>query len=531
MAVTQRLDLRQSQTLVMTPQLQQAIKLLELSNQDLAGYVEQELEQNPLLERGEDGRGDDSQGLDGMGAEGRGEHADAAGDDAAGDSGAETPGEGLLDASDYSRREVLPDNRESPLDTDYENVYSSDGAADGAAAVADLAGLNSWRNSTSGSSGGEFGDDEFGLEQTLSRDLTLHEHLEQQLGLDVTDPTERLIGLQLIDMVDDTGYISGDLAAVAERLNCGLDQVEAVLKKLQQFDPVGVCARNLAECLALQLRDRDRLDPAMQCLLQHLDLLAKHDRAQLMKLCGVDAEDLADMVAEIRSLNPRPGASFDKIEAQTIVPDILVYRQPDGSWGVELNADTLPRLLVNQQYYAEVSTRTQSKQDRDYLAERLSAANWLVKTLHQRATTILKVASEIVRQQEAFFLHGVQHLKPLIRRDIALAIEMHESTVSRVATNKYMATPRGLFEMRYFFSAAIQSSDGAASHSAEAVRSRIKELIDAETPDAVLSDDQLVAILKGQGVDIARRTVAKYRESLRIQSSVQRRREKALRSA
>jgi RNA polymerase sigma-54 factor len=504
----------------MTPQLQQAIKLLELSNQELTSYVEQELEQNPLLERGDEARAD--------GAEAGSDLADApAMDDGASGEGAEGGGDNLLDASDYGRREILPDERDSPLDTDYENVYSSDGAADNAAAVADLAGLNSWRN---GAGGGNSADGEFGLEQTLSREVTLREHLEQQLGLDVADPTDRLIGLQLIDLVDDAGYIRAELGPIAERLNCDIARVEKVLGKLQQFDPIGVCARDLAECLALQLKERDRLDPAMQALLQHLDLLAKHDRAQLMKLCGVDAEDLADMVQEIRSLNPRPGASFDKVEAQTIIPDILVYRQPDGSWGIELNADTLPRLLVNQQYYAQVSGRTQSKQDRDYLAERLSAANWLVKTLHQRATTILKVASEIVRQQEAFFLHGVQHLKPLIRRDIANAIEMHESTVSRVATNKYMATPRGLFEMRYFFSAAIQGADGAASHSAESVRSRIKELIDAEPADAVLSDDQLVAILKGQGVDIARRTVAKYRESLRIPSSVQRRREKALRS-
>jgi RNA polymerase sigma-54 factor len=268
----------------------------------------------------------------------------------------------------------------------------------------------------------------------------------------------------------------------------------------------------------------------MQTLLQHLDLLAKHDRAQLMKLCAVDAEDMTDMVAEIRSLNPRPGASFERATAQTVVPDILVFRQHDGSWGVVLQMETLPRLLVNQHYYTTVSTRTQSKKDRDYLTERLSSANWLVKTLHQRATTILKVASEIVRQQEGFFLHGIQFMKPLIRRDIAAAIDMHESTVSRVATNKYMATPRGLFEMRYFFSAAIQGADGMANHSAEAVRSRLKELIDAETVDAVLSDDQLVAILKERGVEIARRTVAKYRESLKIPSSVQRRREKALRS-
>jgi RNA polymerase sigma-54 factor len=507
----------------MTPQLQQAIKLLELSNQELTSYVEQELEQNPLLERGDDARADpgdmSGESVGDGSADDRGMDDAHAGQDANGDP---------LDASDYSRRETLPDDRNSPLDTDYENVYSSDNGADGAAAVAEMAGLNSWRNAGTGGRS-DFGDED-GIEQSLSRDITLHEHLEQQLGLDISDPTDRLIGLQIIDLVDDAGYITGDLAAIAERLNCSLERIEAVLKRLQQFDPIGICARNLAECLALQLRERDRLDPAMQAMLQHLDLLAKHDRVQLMKLCGVDAEDLSDMVAEIRSLNPRPGASFERVTAQTVVPDILVYRQPDGSWGVELNSETLPRLLVNHHYYTTVSTRAHSKQDKDYLTERLSAANWLVKTLHQRATTILKVASEIVRQQEAFFLHGIQYMKPLIRRDIATAIEMHESTVSRVTTNKYLATPRGLFEMRYFFSAAIQGADGMANHSAEAVRSRLKELIDAETIDAVLSDDQLVVILKEQGVDIARRTVAKYRESLKIPSSVQRRREKALRS-
>jgi RNA polymerase sigma-54 factor len=508
----------------MTPQLQQAIKLLELSNQELTSYVEQELEQNPLLERGDESRAESGDFITGDSV-GEGSADDPAGGDLA--MGQDNGGD-PIDASDYGRRETLPDDRNSPLDTDYENVYSSDNGGDSAAAVAEIAGLNSWRNAGSGGRS-DFGDEE-GLEQTLSRDITLHEHLEQQLGLDINDPTDRLIGLQIIDLVDDSGYIAGDLAAIAERLNCSFDRIEAVLLRLQQFDPIGICARNLAECLALQLKERDRHDPAMQTLLQHLDLLAKHDRAQLMKLCGVDAEDLSDMVAEIRSLNPRPGASFERSPAQTVVPDILVFRQPDGSWGVELNSETLPRLLVNQHYYTTVSTKAHSKQDRDYLADRLSAANWLVKTLHQRATTILKVASEIVRQQEAFFLHGIQYMKPLIRRDIATAIEMHESTVSRVATNKYMATPRGLFEMRYFFSAAIQGADGAANHSAEAVRSRIKELIDAEVADAVLSDDQLVVILKEQGVDIARRTVAKYRESLKIPSSVQRRREKALRS-
>jgi RNA polymerase sigma-54 factor len=511
MAVTQRIDLRQAQSLVMTPQLQQAIKLLELSNQDLIAYVETELEQNPLLERGEDERNAESSA--GSAEDSREDVAERA----------EGNADRVLDTAEYNARETLPTERDSPLDTDYNNTYSS--APQEGMAGGDLYD-GAWRG-TGGRS--DFEDGEYG-EQT-GRAPTLREHLEAQLHLDIVDPTERIIGLQIIDMLDPAGYVAGDLAQLADRLSCSLALVEQTLAKLQQFEPCGVFARNLAECLALQLKERDRHDPAMQALLQHLDLLAKHDRNQLMKLCGIDAEDLADMVTEIRALDPKPGLSFETVEVETVIPDILVSRRADGSWSVELNADTLPRLLVNQQYHALVSTKAQKKAERDYLNDRLAAANWLVKTLHQRATTILKVASEIVRQQENFLLHGIQHLKPMIRRDIAEAIGMHESTVSRVTTNKYMATPRGLFELRYFFSAAIQGANGADSHSAESVRSRIKELVDAEPADEILSDDRLVAILQQRGIDIARRTVAKYRESLKIPSSVQRRREKALRSA
>jgi RNA polymerase sigma-54 factor len=522
------MDLRQAQSLVMTPQLQQAIKLLELSNQELAAYVEQELEQNPLLERDDSGRSGDAENSAG----GDGDRL-ASLEALTAEPVAEATSDRILDTSEYSESGNLADERQSPLDTDYDNLYNTaESGGDAAAARPEQGFTENWTAPGSGSGArSDFGDGEFGLEQTLTRPETLREHLERQLYLDLHDPTERMIGLQLIDLVDESGYLSGDLPSLAERLGCALPAVEAVLQKLQQFDPVGVFARDLAECLMLQLKERDRCDPAMMALLQNLDLLARHDRHQLMKLCGVDAEDLADMVAEIRALNPKPGASFEPLEVQAVVPDIMVWRRQDGSWSIELNNEQLPRLLVNQQYHARILPKTQNKVERDYLNERLATANWLVKTLHQRATTILKVATEIVRQQEAFFLHGVQHLKPLIRRDIAEAIGMHESTVSRVTTNKFMATQRGIFELRYFFTAAIQSADGQASHSAEAVRQKIKELIDSESREDVLSDDKLVSILQGQGVDIARRTVAKYRESLKISSSVQRRREKALRSA
>jgi len=304
--------------------------------------------------------------------------------------------------------------------------------------------------------------------------------------------------------------------------------VEQVLLRLQRLDPPGVFARDLAECLALQLRERNRLDPAMAKLLANLPLLASRNIAELTRLCGVDAEDIQAMLGEIRALDPKPGLAFDPVLADPIVPDVLMRTDGAGGWIVELNQDALPRVLVNNVYYAQVSRGAKSKTDKEYLSERFQAANWLVKALHQRATTILKVSRELVRQQDGFFRHGIQHLRPLVLRDIAQAISMHESTVSRVTSNKYMATPRGIFELKYFFTSSIAATDGAAALSAESVRFRIKSLIDAEPKDAVLSDDRIVDILVKDGVDIARRTVAKYREAMRIPSSVQRRREKAL---
>ena len=477
MALTQRLDLRQTQALVMTPQLQQAIKLLQLSNLELSTFIEGELEQNPLLERDEtptegsaeptpaaeeDGGDEVKLWTEAAGAEGEG-NLDFAGDPAAWQS--RTPRDGAENA--------LP-----------------------------------------------------GLDQTLTRPLTLHDHLLAQLSLDLTDPADRMIGAHLVDMVDDGGYLRGELADVAERLGCSIERVEETLRLLQRFDPPGIFARGLPECLALQLRDRDRLDPAMQALLDNLPLLASRNAPALMQLCGVDAEDLAEMVAELKALNPRPGHAFDTSAAEPVIPDVLVRPQGSG-WAIELNSETLPRVLVNNRYYAEVTGAARSKAERDYLAERYQQANWLVKALHQRATTILKVATEIVRQQEGFFRRGVQYLRPLVLRDIAAAIEMHESTVSRVTSNKYMATPRGIFELKYFFTSAIAAASGGEALSAEAVRFRIKGLIEAETDD-VLSDDRIVEILLKEGIDIARRTVAKYREAMRIPSSVQRRRQRLL---
>jgi RNA polymerase sigma-54 factor len=500
MAITPRLDLRQTQSLVMTPQLQQAIKLLQLSNLEVVAYVEQEIEQNPLLERDEGtGEGEPN---------GEAEHAGGDGEM----NGSAEPQ--LLDSIDGGR-----DTAETPLDTDFGNVWSEEGGD--ASAFAD------WRSSSGGRT--DFEESEIGLDQTLTRDISLRDHMLQQLNVEIVDPVDRIIATHLIDMLDESGYLTGELAQVAEVLSCAVARVEATLEKLQRLDPPGVFARSLKECLALQLRERNRLDPAMQALLDHLDLLARRDIQALTRICGVSAEDVAEMVAEVKALDPKPGLAFDPTVAHPVVPDVLMRPMAGGEWMVELNQDTLPRVLVNTRYYARVSKEARNKGEKEFIVERFHAANWLVKSLHQRAQTILKVATEIVRQQDAFFRHGVQYLRPLVLRDIATAISMHESTVSRVTTNKYLAAPHGVYELKYFFTSAIANAEGGEAHSAEAVRARIKAMIDAEPAEDVLSDDKLVEMLRKDGVDIARRTVAKYREALRIPSSVQRRREKSLR--
>ncbi|MFC1673725.1 RNA polymerase factor sigma-54, partial [Pseudomonadota bacterium] len=362
---------------------------------------------------------------------------------------------------------------------------------------------------------------------TLADEASMREHLMAELGMLVRTPGDQLIGAHLIDMLNEDGYIAGSLDNLCDRLGCEIEDVEAVLGVLQGVDPAGLFARDLQECLGLQLKEQGRLDTVMQAFLDNLDLLAKRDLKGLMKACSTDEEDIQDMVAEIRALDPRPGRAFNHDVAQPVIPDVLMRPGPDGGWLVELNSATLPRVLVNNTYYAEITKNTKSADDKRYIQDCLQTANWLVKSLHQRATTILKVASEIVRQQDAFFRQGVSGLKPLVLRDIADVIEMHESTVSRVTSNKYIATPRGIFELKYFFTSSVGGNSGGDGHSSEAVRSRIKDLIDAENPKKVLSDDKIVELLKAEGIEVARRTVAKYRDSLGIPSSVQRRREKA----
>ena len=496
MSLAPRLDLRQSQSLVMTPQLQQAIRLLALSNLEVEGFIAEEIERNPLLESGERDDGEPVRETEGEGDDAPPDPSDSADLIERGDATGETS----IDA-DFSTETFHHDS-----------ASDSVGSLDGSLGVSGVS-----------SAGSEDGPD---FDQFAAPDISLAEHLNHQAG-EVLSGRALFIAQHLIDQIDEIGYLRADLLDVSQRLGVALAEVEAVLGVIHGFDPTGVGARNLAECLAIQAREADRYDPCMAALIDNLESVARGDMARLRKICRVDDEDLADMIRELRDYDPKPGCRFGGEPSQAVVPDLFVARRANG-WGIEINAATLPRVLVNRAYYVELSGGKQDKSSKAWLSDMLASANWLVKALDQRQRTIIKVASEIVKQQEAFFLHGVAHLKPLTLARVADAIEMHESTVSRVTSNKYLSCARGLFELKYFFTSAIQSADGGDAVSAEAVKAAIRALILAEDPKKILSDDTLVDLLNAKGFDIARRTVAKYREAIGFGSSVQRRRQKAL---
>ncbi len=496
MALAPRLDLRQSQSLVMTPQLQQAIKLLTLSNLELETFISDEIEKNPLLDTGEIST----------------------------ESGEAPDGEILSEPGAQGSDEILssgPSESESTLDMQGDtdsfsnnSLSESDGALDG------QLGLNG--ASSGGASGGEAPD----FENMLVAEITLTDHLMDQAGA-VLSGMDLFVAQHIIDQIDECGYLQADLLELAQRLNVGLVDVERILGIVQTLDPVGVGARDLAECLVLQAKDADRYDPAMARLIDNLDLLAKGALPQLKRICSVDDEDLMDMISELRNYDPKPGCKIGGGSVQSVVPDVFIAERAN-RWIIEVNSATLPKVLVNRSYYSELKDGAQDKQSKEWLSECLADANWLVKALDQRQRTIVKVATEIVKQQGGVFRKGVAHLRPLTLKNIAEQIEMHESTVSRVTSNKYLSCTRGTFELKYFFTSGIQSSTGGEAASAEAVKSHIKSLIDNEDPKKILSDDKLVTLLKDKGFDIARRTVAKYREALGMGSSVQRRRQKAL---
>lgn len=483
MSLGPRLDLRQTQSLVMTPQLRQAIKLLQSSNMEVLAFVEEELERNPLLERDET----------------RAAPAEVV---------APTP-----DAAAAASADTLPTGDAAPLDADYSNVVDEGEA---------------YQPSMGSGGRADFTDDLSGIDDLEGQGPTLRERLAEQIRLNFDAPRDRLIGSALLAMLEPSGRLAIDAGALAARLGCEVAVVERVRQAMQRFEPTGMFCMDLRECLMVQLQEAGRFDPYMERLLDNLPLLARRDMRGLMLACGVDAEDLAEMVAELRRLDPKPGAGGDAAPLVALQPDVLMRADHEGGWVLELNPETLPRVLVNRGFAARAVVSLKDRAQKTFLAEQLQSANWLVKSLEQRANTILRVASEVVRRQDAFFRHGVGYLRPLILREVAEAVEMHESTVSRVTANKYMATPRGLLELKYFFTTAIQGTAGGESVSAEAVRHRIRGMVQAETAQDVLSDDAIVLRLREEGVDIARRTVAKYREAMRIPSSVQRKREKAV---
>jgi RNA polymerase sigma-54 factor len=501
MALAAKLALKQSQSLVMTPQLMQSIRLLQMTHVELQRFVDEEMERNPLLEPpGEAGELTEQRELP-VASEFSIPQDHEAGDWMRPD---------IASASD------LQANFDAPVD----NLFPDD-APQTAELSPDLS--TQWKQTSSGS--GTLPDD-FDYADVLASPVTLRDHVAEQIAFGFADMAHRALACELADGLDDCGYLRSNLEDAAARLAMAPDDASRVLETLQTFDPPGLFARDLAECLAIQLKMKDRLDPAMAGLIANLDLLAKRDFAQLKRICGVDEADLIEMLAEIRLLDPKPGAGFAGGPAESIIPDVSVRAALDGSWTIELNPAALPRVLVNHSYYTRVSKNAQKQEDREFLSDCLQTANWLTRSLDQRARTILKVAGEIVKQQDAFLVHGVSKLRPLNLKTVAEAIKMHESTVSRVTANKYMETPRGIFELRFFFTAAIADSEGGDSHSAEAVRHEIRQMIQQETARNVLSDDQIVDLLNEKGMEIARRTVAKYRESMNIASSVQRRREK-----
>ncbi|MCK5283988.1 MAG: RNA polymerase factor sigma-54 [Alphaproteobacteria bacterium] len=479
--ISQKLDIRQSQQLVMTPQLQQAIKLLQLSNMELAEFVEEEMEKNPLLEKGENNQDASSDSIDGS-----------------------------------NELEIKDD-----VDRDFEQAINNN-TGDDFDAGSSMSNIGSGGNI-------KFEDIESSFENRISSDKTLREHLTEQLFISCADRRDRLIGSLLIDQIDDAGYLRTDHSALSQQLGCSLERIESLLIVLKGFDPTGIFASDLEECLALQLEERGQLDEPMKKLIKNLAMLGDHDFKGLVEICAVNDTYLKDMIGEIQALNPKPASEFDHLIVQTAIPDVLMKRLPKnigGGWRVELNTETLPRVLVNNEYYTEVSGHANKKKDKEYLANQLNNANWLVKAMDQRAKTIIKVAGEIVEQQDGFFNYGIEFLRPLTLKNIAEEIDMHESTVSRVTTNKYIGTPRGIFELKFFFSTALGGDDGAIAHSSEAIKARIKALINEEEPFSVLSDDKIVRILQEDGIEIARRTIAKYREAMHIGSSVQRRKQK-----
>ncbi|EIV7831797.1 RNA polymerase factor sigma-54 [Escherichia coli] len=471
----QGLQLRLSQQLAMTPQLQQAIRLLQLSTLELQQELQQALESNPLLEQIDTHEEIDTR---------------------------ETQDSETLDTADALEQKEMPE--ELPLDASWDTIYTA--------------------GTPSGTSG-DYIDDELPVYQGETTQ-TLQDYLMWQVELTPFSDTDRAIATSIVDAVDDTGYLTVPLEDILESMGdeeIDIDEVEAVLKRIQRFDPVGVAAKDLRDCLLIQLSQFDKTTPWLEearlIISDHLDLLANHDFRTLMRVTRLKEDVLKEAVNLIQSLDPRPGQSIQTGEPEYVIPDVLV-RKHNGHWTVELNSDSIPRLQINQ-HYASMCNNARNDGDSQFIRSNLQDAKWLIKSLESRNDTLLRVSHCIVEQQQAFFEQGEEYMKPMVLADIAQAVEMHESTISRVTTQKYLHSPRGIFELKYFFSSHV-NTEGGGEASSTAIRALVKKLIAAENPAKPLSDSKLTSLLSEQGIMVARRTVAKYRESLSIPPSNQR---------
>mgnify|MGYP000268300785 FL=1 len=471
----QGLQLRLSQQLAMTPQLQQAIRLLQLSTLELQQELQQALESNPLLEQIDTHEEIDTR---------------------------ETQDSETLDTADALEQKEMPE--ELPLDASWDTIYTA--------------------GTPSGTSG-DYIDDELPVYQGETTQ-TLQDYLMWQVELTPFSDTDRAIATSIVDAVDETGYLTVPLEDILESIGdeeIDIDEVEAVLKRIQRFDPVGVAAKDLRDCLLIQLSQFDKTTPWLEearlIISDHLDLLANHDFRTLMRVTRLKEDVLKEAVNLIQSLDPRPGQSIQTGEPEYVIPDVLV-RKHNGHWTVELNSDSIPRLQINQ-HYASMCNNARNDGDSQFIRSNLQDAKWLIKSLESRNDTLLRVSRCIVEQQQAFFEQGEEYMKPMVLADIAQAVEMHESTISRVTTQKYLHSPRGIFELKYFFSSHV-NTEGGDEASSTAIRALVKKLIAAENPAKPLSDSKLTSLLSEQGIMVARRTVAKYRESLSIPPSNQR---------
>ncbi|MFK8329255.1 RNA polymerase factor sigma-54 [Pseudomonas sp. BJa5] len=491
------LVLRMGQQLTMTPQLQQAIRLLQLSTLDLQQEIQEALESNPMLERQEDG--DDFDNSDPMADNAESKPVAETQDTSFQES---TPTVDSLDEGEWSER--IPN--ELPVDTAWEDIYQ-----------------------TSASSLPSNDDDEWDFTTRTSAGESLQSHLLWQLNLAPMSDTDRLIAVTLIDCINNQGYLDESLEEICEsfdpELDIELDEVEAVLHRIQQFEPAGIGARNLSECLLLQLRQLPARTPwmaeAQRLVNDYIDLLGSRDYSQLMRRMKLKEDELRQVIELVQSLNPRPGSQIESTEAEYVVPDVIV-RKDNERWLVELNQEAVPRLRVNPQYAGFVR-RADTSADNTFMRNQLQEARWFIKSLQSRNETLMKVATQIVEHQRGFLDHGDEAMKPLVLHDIAEAVGMHESTISRVTTQKYMHTPRGIYELKYFFSSHVSTSEGGEC-SSTAIRAIIKKLVAAENQKKPLSDSKIAGLLEAQGIQVARRTVAKYRESLGIAPSSERKR-------